>query len=92
MKSSEDSGRKEDHASKARKKNRKRSKHAPKPGDEGFKTTTQLRNARKRRAKKQKNASQKEKDPSQHFWPIQRVHRLFKQHDCSFKNTRLSLK
>lgn len=94
MKSSEDSGRKEDHAPKARKKERKRNKHAPKPGDKGFKTATQLRNARKRRAKKQKNASQKEKDPSQRFLanpkgaPIVQAARLFFQdHETEFEVT-----
>eukprot|EP00548_Thalassiothrix_antarctica_P007066 CAMPEP_0194151954 /NCGR_PEP_ID=MMETSP0152-20130528/50287_1 /TAXON_ID=1049557 /ORGANISM="Thalassiothrix antarctica, Strain L6-D1" /LENGTH=53 /DNA_ID=CAMNT_0038856129 /DNA_START=15 /DNA_END=172 /DNA_ORIENTATION=- len=40
---------------KVTKKKRKNKKSIPKPGEEGYKTPTQLRNARKRRAKQQKN-------------------------------------
>ncbi len=97
MKSFEDSTRKEeDRAPKVRKKKtRKRNKHAPKPGDKGFKTATQLRNARKRRAKKQKSTSQKEIDPSQRFLanpkgaPIVQAARSFfqEQHETKFDVT-----
>lgn len=51
--------------SKAQKKKRKR--NVPKPGEEGYLTPTQLRNARKRHAKQVKRQSQSEMDPSQRY-------------------------
>jgi len=76
------------------KKKRKRNKHAPKPGEEGYMTATQLRNARKRRAKKQQKNTRKEKDPSQLFLAnpkgapvVQAARAFFKKHDFEFDVT-----
>lgn len=87
----QDSVHKKDTSRKAREKKRRSNKHAPKPGDEGYKTCTQLRNARKRRAKKQKKANKKDKDPSQLFLAnpkgapiVQTAQSFFKKHDTEF--------
>ena len=81
-----------DQSPKARnEKKRKRRSKAPKPGDEGYMSATQLRNARKRRAKKQKQQSKTEKDPSQLFLAnpkdapiVQTAKAFFKEHETDF--------